>query len=105
MHSLKGILHDLFRREIKNGLLLGHSFLSTTIHSITTLKIKNQLLTYQRSANYLASGVILIMPTMIDIDKEKVNLLCISHYIFDLICNYIHFDVMFHHSQNRPIIF
>ena len=60
--------------RLKNGLLLGHSFLSTTTHSITTLKIKNQLLTYQRSANYLASGVILIMPTIIDIDKEKVNL-------------------------------
>ena len=84
MHSLKGILHDLFRREIKNGLLLGHSLLSTTIHSITTLKIKNQLLTYQRSANYLASGVILIMPTMIDIDKEKVNLFCVSLFLFDL---------------------
>ena len=82
MHSLKGILHDLFRREIKNGLLLGHSFISPAIHSITALRIQNQPLTYQRSENDLASSVLSKILNIIVVDKER----SINYY--DLICNY-----------------
>ena len=71
-----------------------------------------------------------MMPTIIDIDKEKsiytvYRLIITKSYsvqliyfhniygqhsctfteeIFDFICDYIHVDVMFHHSQNLPII-
>ena len=57
----------------QNGLLLGHSFLSPAIHSITALILQNQPLTYQRSENDLASGVLSKILNIIVIDKERIT--------------------------------